>query len=260
MAKRDTEIEPMDEELVEAAGPDGRRAPAGRARGEEAEPRGHRRPDANSAAPPRKHRNRRLGQLPGADLHHRLRQELRRRGRPRPHRDRRPAPRGDGRAALHATHGRGVRARRSGADHAQMAGDHRDRRGRPPRRRDELAQPSLARAAVRPSSSQRLPRAPARTPLARAAQQSPAPTAQGAGRADRRSPPAWIQVTDQGKTLFEGMLQPGQTYHRAADRDRADAQGRQARSAQDHGRLAPSRRRSGRRARSPRRSASRAPT
>jgi cytoskeletal protein RodZ len=24
--------------------------------------------------------------------------------------------------------------------------------------------------------------------------------------------PAWIQVTDQGKTLFEGMLQPGQTY------------------------------------------------
>ncbi|HEX3677915.1 MAG TPA: helix-turn-helix domain-containing protein [Sphingomicrobium sp.] len=25
--------------------------------------------------------------------------------------------------------------------------------------------------------------------------------------------PAWIQVTDQGKTLFEGMLQPGQTYN-----------------------------------------------
>jgi hypothetical protein len=24
--------------------------------------------------------------------------------------------------------------------------------------------------------------------------------------------PAWIQVTDEGKTLFEGMLQPGQTY------------------------------------------------
>ena len=24
--------------------------------------------------------------------------------------------------------------------------------------------------------------------------------------------PAWIQVTDQGKTLFEGLLQPGQTY------------------------------------------------
>jgi cytoskeleton protein RodZ len=24
--------------------------------------------------------------------------------------------------------------------------------------------------------------------------------------------PAWIRVTDQGKTLFEGMLQPGQTY------------------------------------------------
>lgn len=25
--------------------------------------------------------------------------------------------------------------------------------------------------------------------------------------------PAWIQVKDQGKTLFEGMLQPGQTYN-----------------------------------------------
>jgi cytoskeletal protein RodZ len=25
--------------------------------------------------------------------------------------------------------------------------------------------------------------------------------------------PAWIQVTDQGKTLFEGLLQPGQTYN-----------------------------------------------
>jgi hypothetical protein len=24
--------------------------------------------------------------------------------------------------------------------------------------------------------------------------------------------PAWIQVTDQGKTLFEGELQPGQSY------------------------------------------------
>jgi len=24
--------------------------------------------------------------------------------------------------------------------------------------------------------------------------------------------PAWVQITDQGKTLFEGMLQPGQTY------------------------------------------------
>lgn len=24
--------------------------------------------------------------------------------------------------------------------------------------------------------------------------------------------PAWVQVTDQGKTLFEGLMQPGQTY------------------------------------------------
>jgi hypothetical protein len=24
--------------------------------------------------------------------------------------------------------------------------------------------------------------------------------------------PAWLRVTDQGKTLYEGMMQPGQTY------------------------------------------------
>ena len=41
--------------------------------------------------------------------------------------------------------------------------------------------------------------------------QPPPATAQGPV-ALTATAPAWIQVTDQGKTLFEGMLQPGQTY------------------------------------------------
>jgi cytoskeletal protein RodZ len=46
------------------------------------------------------------------------------------------------------------------------------------------------------------------------AQQQPAPqpaNAQGPVVLSAVAP-AWVQVTDQGKTLFEGMLQPGQTY------------------------------------------------
>ena len=53
------------------------------------------------------------------------------------------------------------------------------------------------------------------TPSAPAPQQAqaatPAANAQGAVVLNAVEP-AWIQVTDQGKTLFEGMLQPGQTY------------------------------------------------
>lgn len=48
---------------------------------------------------------------------------------------------------------------------------------------------------------------------------APAPTAPAAQPAAAQGPvvltgtaPAWIRVTDQGKTLFEGMLQPGKTY------------------------------------------------
>ena len=47
----------------------------------------------------RKPRGQRLGHAAGADLHDRLRQELCRRGRPRPRRDRRPIARRDGRHA-----------------------------------------------------------------------------------------------------------------------------------------------------------------
>jgi cytoskeleton protein RodZ len=51
------------------------------------------------------------------------------------------------------------------------------------------------------------------------AQQAPTPAAAAPQPAAAQGPvvvtataPAWIRVTDQGKTLFEGMLQPGQTF------------------------------------------------
>lgn len=47
------------------------------------------------------------------------------------------------------------------------------------------------------------------------ARQAPAPTAVPAANAPvvlTATGPAWIQVTDQGKTLFEGELQAGQSY------------------------------------------------
>lgn len=53
-------------------------------------------------------------------------------------------------------------------------------------------------------------------PVAAAApppQQAPAPVAVGSGPVVLTAvAPAWIQVTDQGKSLFQGELQPGQTY------------------------------------------------
>jgi cytoskeletal protein RodZ len=42
---------------------------------------------------------------------------------------------------------------------------------------------------------------------------APAPAATAQGQvAITATEAAWVQVTDQGKTLFEGMMQPGQTY------------------------------------------------
>lgn len=65
-------------------------------------------------------------------------------------------------------------------------------------------------------------------PVQTAQQQAPAPRQAPAGAATTppagqqpaaqgpvaltATAPAWIRVTDQGKTLFEGMLQPGQTF------------------------------------------------
>jgi cytoskeleton protein RodZ len=65
-----------------------------------------------------------------------------------------------------------------------------------------LEQPqSDAPAAVAPANKPAQPRAAA----------SAAPSAQGPVVLTAVAP-AWIQVTDQGKTLFMGELQPGQTY------------------------------------------------
>lgn len=76
--------------------------------------------------------------------------------------------------------------------------------------RRSLEQPSEAGsnapAAVAPASR------PTSAPAAqRAALPAPAAAAQGPVVLTAIAP-AWIQVTDQGKTLFEGMLQPGQTF------------------------------------------------
>lgn len=60
--------------------------------------------------------------------------------------------------------------------------------------------PPAAQAPAPSAAAQQHPAAPA-----------PAPSAQGPVVLSAISP-AWIQVTDQGKTLFEGTLQPGQTY------------------------------------------------
>jgi len=53
---------------------------------------------------------------------------------------------------------------------------------------------------------------PAAAAAPKPAVQAPAPVAAQGPVVLAATAPAWIQVTDQGKTLFEGMLQPGQTY------------------------------------------------
>ena len=77
--------------------------------------------------------------------------------------------------------------------------------------RRSLEQPQQAAASNPPAAA-----APANQPKSAPAQQRAALPAQSA---EPQGPvvlsaiaPAWIQVTDQGKTLFEGMLQPGQTF------------------------------------------------
>ena len=71
---------------------------------------------------------------------------------------------------------------------------------------------SLEQTAEPPASTEEAS-APAAAPPAAAPAQQPAPAAAATGPVVLSAvEPAWIQVTDQGKTLFEGMLQPGQTY------------------------------------------------
>ncbi|HEX5257390.1 MAG TPA: RodZ domain-containing protein [Sphingomicrobium sp.] len=71
------------------------------------------------------------------------------------------------------------------------------------------------RSLEQPSSNAPAAAAPA-APANKPVQQSPAtppPEAAQGPVALIAVAPAWIQVTDQGKTLFEGMLSPGQTYN-----------------------------------------------
>ena len=69
----------------------------------------------------------------------------------------------------------------------------------------EQPEPTTNAATAETSSPAPTPANQAPTPPAPAAAQGPVVLTATA--------PAWIQVTDQGKTLFEGMLQPGQTYN-----------------------------------------------
>ena len=143
--------------------------------------------------------------LPGADLHDRLRQELRRRGRPRPHRNRRPAARGNGRPAL----------RRPRQAEVFEAAD-------PARTMpkwlvfgaivavivlivaDELAQPPLARADREPTARGcAAAPAPATAAPRRAAAPAP-PPAQGPVVLDRDRAGLAPGHAMQGKTLFSG--------------------------------------------------------
>ena len=74
--------------------------------------------------------------------------------------------------------------------------------------RRSLSQPD--QAAPAPPAVAAPASAPAATPQP-AAPQPAAAAAQGPVVLSAIEP-AWVQVSDQGKTLFEGMLQPGQTY------------------------------------------------
>jgi cytoskeleton protein RodZ len=70
------------------------------------------------------------------------------------------------------------------------------------------------RALEQPASNPPAASAPA-TPAATPAQQQPAaaPAVSAQGPVVLTAvAPAWIQVTDQGKTLFEGMMNPGQAF------------------------------------------------
>jgi len=76
----------------------------------------------------------------------------------------------------------------------------------------------LNRRSLEPSgeASSNAQAAAATAPTATPAQQrpaAPAPAAAAQGAVVLTAvAPAWIRVTDQGKTLYEGVLQPGQTY------------------------------------------------
>jgi hypothetical protein len=73
----------------------------------------------------------------------------------------------------------------------------------------------LNRRSLEPEATSNAPAeaaAPAEQPAPAATQpQAPAASAQGPVVLTAVAP-AWVRVSDQGKTLVEGMMQPGQTY------------------------------------------------
>jgi cytoskeletal protein RodZ len=72
--------------------------------------------------------------------------------------------------------------------------------------RRSLEQPSDVASSSPAASAPEQPAAPAPQVVASAPATAQGPVVLNAVE------PAWVQVTDQGKTLFEGMLQPGQDY------------------------------------------------
>jgi len=70
---------------------------------------------------------------------------------------------------------------------------------------DQNDEPSAAAPAPAPSQAAQQPQAPAAGPPAQA-QPTQGPVVLTA------TAPAWVRVTDQGKTIFESTMQPGQTY------------------------------------------------
>lgn len=72
------------------------------------------------------------------------------------------------------------------------------------------------RSLEQPASNTAAAAAPAAAPAPSSPRQQAAPAPGGNAQGPvvlTALAPAWIQVTDQGKTLFEGELQPGQTYN-----------------------------------------------
>jgi len=71
---------------------------------------------------------------------------------------------------------------------------------------------SLQQEPASNSTAAAAPAPAARTPTPQRVAPAPAPASAQGPVVLSAIAPAWIQITDQGKTLFEGMLQPGQTY------------------------------------------------
>ena len=179
------------------------------------------------AAPPREPRSRQLGRPSGADLYHRLREQLCDRGRARPDRDRRPVADGNG------------RQRFIDRDSPKCSS--------PPTRRGPCpngwcsarSSPSSCWSLVMTCLNKRSLEPPAdvnaaATQLARRGTGSAASHAAAAPAQPvvlTASAPVWLQISEKGgATLFGGDAAAGPDLYRPADRDRAGAQDRQARA------------------------------